>query len=70
MQPPALYFLGQRQLKFIQAEFVTTQRPQLIVRHVLLAADVSPIDTVILLGHDADATGGLSVVNIGGSDAQ
>lgn len=64
-----LYFAGERQLKFIQAEFVTTHRPRLIVRHVLLAADVSPIDTVVLLGHDADAVGGLSVVNVGGSDA-
>ena len=65
-----LYFAGRRQLKLIQAEFVTAHRPRLIVRHVMLAADISPIDTVILLGHDADANGGLSVVNIGGSDAR
>lgn len=65
-----LYFAGRRQLQFIQAEFVTTQRPRLIARHVLLAADASPIDTIVMLGHDADATGGLSVVNIGGSDAK
>lgn len=64
-----LYFAGRNQLRLIQAEFVTTHRPRLIVRHVTLAADVSPIDTVILLGHDADANGGLSIVNIGGSDA-
>jgi hypothetical protein len=64
-----LYLSGKRELDFIRAEFVANQRPQLIVRHVLLAADVSPLPTVILLGHDADATGGLSVVNVGGSDA-
>ena len=65
-----LFFAGRRQLKFTHTKIVTTQRPRLIVRHVLLGADVSPIDTVILLGHDADCHGGLSVVNVGGSDAK
>jgi hypothetical protein len=59
-----------RQTEIQEKQFVATHRPKLIVRHVLLDADVSEIQTVILLGHGGDAFGGLSVVNVGGSDAR
>jgi len=61
---------GERQLKLIETEFVSAHRPRLIVRHIGLVADHSPISTIVMLGHDADATGGLSVVNAGGTNAR
>jgi len=51
-------------------QFIAAHRPRLIIRHVSLAADHSQVSTVILMGHDADANGGLSVVNAGGSSAE
>jgi hypothetical protein len=58
-----------RSVDLARAEYLSSHPPRLIVRHVGLAADHSLALTSILLGHDADINGGLSVVNGGGTNA-
>jgi hypothetical protein len=65
-----LWKAGERQLKLIEAEFVSAHRPRLIVRHVGLAADHALAVTTILMGHDADIRGSLSIVNGGATTAR
>ena len=65
----ALWEVGERQFQLIRTEFVTTYRPRLIARHVMMKADASPIGAVMLCNHGNKIFGVVSLVNVGGTDA-